>query len=420
MNTLCYLVVQLLYWWLPMVRSQASAMFTPSIPFRKGTRRDFRRNDHLQNKRRSCPPPPSRCSPGPPVSSPPPDPPRPSNAGEPFSPQFCTLAQHPTYGPVGYPSIRQLVGVSLTAPSAVELVASAQSILAYAHAPSYGRQQIQLYSHFQSFRNLYCTSLTTIDSVLAWAMIRLRTANASTVANKYITAVSNQYALEFPHQPLLSSFKKISLFRRALRKLSLSDLPSRQAAPASLQDVKNAIVAAPPDVAAVIVVAFVFASRVGDVLSLRQGGLYLLNTDDPKAPEGVVMHLPSTKTHPFGLPSSLYSRLPCFCRDVLRPFVSLSVSSSISPARCLDHPPLFPGVTTRRVAEVLSSTSFGKLTAHSLRRGAIQHMLSAGVSLEDATLYTLHRSLEGLAKYVGHIPPQLMRRFVEVSRLRGF
>lgn len=250
-----------------------------------------------------------------------------------------------------------------------------------------------------------------IDSVLAWSLIRLRTASAGTVANKYISAISNQRALEFPHEPPVSSFKKISLFRRALRKLTLSDLPTRQAQPATLQDVKQALLLAAPDVAAVIVVAFLFASRVGDVLSLREGGLYL---DEPQ--QGVILNLPSTKTHPFGLPASLYSRLPSFCRDVLRPYLSLSPPSG----HALQRPPLFPGLTTHHIAAALQASSLGRLSAHSLRRGAIQHMLRNGVALEDATLYTLHRSLEGLTKYVGQIPPQLMARFVAVSNQRGF
>lgn len=239
-------------------------------------------------------------------------------------------------------------------------------------------------------------------------MVRLRTASAGVVANNYISSITTR--LREINGVDLSSSPLLRRFRRALRRLTLSDIPAKQAAPLPPAQARKLIVSAPSPLGAVILLAVLFAARVGDVLKLRAGDVFLENDAD------IQISPPSSKTFPFGLPRKLLSLLPSCLRAVLSPYVA---TCPPQPTRCvsnrpLDRPEMFPNVTTDVVRSYIKEI-FPQLSAHSIRRGALQALAEAGVPPEDLLLLSLHRSLTGLSKYMGDIPPMQRQKFSQMG-----
>lgn len=226
--------------------------------------------------------------------------------------------------------------------------------------------------------------------------------------DRYITLLSNAFALNFPQRPPLTSDPRIHAFRRAIRRLSVSNVPHRRAPPLSPETFDTLLLTLSPRLRPVVLLAYRLAARVGDILSLRADALSIAAIL-PKETHFRVAR-PLSKTEPFGLPRSQLLVATPKEAQILFPLCSPRQTDS----HPLSSPLMFPGITTEMVARALSKT--GCYTAHSLRRGALQTLAAQELPEQDIRLLSLHRSPEALAKYLAVPTPAADRTLVRASR----
>jgi integrase len=142
------------------------------------------------------------------------------------------------------------------------------------------------------------------------------------------------------------------------------------------------------EVQAAIVLMWCAAMRHADVAAMRAGGLW--SDGDMLAVEIAV-----SKTHQVGLPRGITLAPPALECRILAPWTTAAPPLG----RPLARPPLLPAATYPVVAAAIRQHAGGEYTPHSLRKGAVQHMLAHGARVQDIPLLTLHRSLAGLMAY---------------------
>jgi hypothetical protein len=171
--------------------------------------------------------------------------------------------------------------------------------------------------------------------------------------------------------------------RRALDKLG-ARRPSRQAVPATMQQVELALQREPrEDVRVVTCLMWVAAARCADVLQLQRSDIVHMDGDSR-----VAVRFAGSKSDPFAEKSAVGVRLPKEYAKGLARLVRAAGSGR-----------LFPTVYYGNVVSALRRVSTS-LTAHSIRRGALATLLRAGVRPEEMLLLSRHTSLDGLLRYL--------------------
>lgn len=180
------------------------------------------------------------------------------------------------------------------------------------------------------------------------------------------------------------------------------------ATPATLEDVVHLVRTATPTTAAVVALAWLRAGRMGDILNLRQGGLWA------KEDGTVAVEQPPTKAlRADGSPDIILIAIPPWAEPVLRPLVAEARPRS----RPLDRPPLFTATREGIVREIRKLLPLRGLTAHSFRKGAVARLTASGADLEDVRIMTRHRTREALAHYTGMVPAEAARKMRYCGRL---
>ena len=156
----------------------------------------------------------------------------------------------------------------------------------------------------------------------------------------------------------------------------------------------------------VLILCWLRAARTADVLALRRGSLW-------EKDQCLAIELGVEKSRSLGMPGYVEVRLPSRERLILSPLLS----SEKPVTRPMDRPALFPEMDYATFHDYIinnrppGSTS----TPHSLRKGAIQAMVQAGVPLRDIALISQHKTVEGLTAYLSSTDLETQRRMHSAS-----
>ena len=173
--------------------------------------------------------------------------------------------------------------------------------------------------------------------------------------------------------------------------------PSRQAVPADLATVRQAIDGeSSPVVRVALEVAFKAAARVGDLLKLD---VRALSFEDSY----VGFDWSGGKSDPFRLGRTTGVALSPQAFDFLQ-------------TRCRSLPPDAPAFPTTRQKLVAALRRVDpQLSGHSLRRGALMHLMQKGHSLAEMMSVSRHATVESLLHYIPLAKAHPAREAVRVS-----
>ena len=200
---------------------------------------------------------------------------------------------------------------------------------------------------------------------------------------------------------LISHSQLVQDYRQALKRGGAL-LSERQAKPALFSQVQTVLDRLPMGVLRLaIALCWAGAARASDVLRLRRSELVI------RSDSSIQVHWTKTKSDPY--------QLGRFSGVVLRPqetrllFVHLS---SLTPQQ-----QLFPfSLTTKVISDELKKTC-PALTSHSLRRGAVQHLVGRNVDLEMIRQLTRHVDVNSVVRYAHEAGGSVAASSAETSRL---
>ncbi|KAJ9435067.1 hypothetical protein DIPPA_31853, partial [Diplonema papillatum] len=174
--------------------------------------------------------------------------------------------------------------------------------------------------------------------------------------------------------------------------------PSKQAVPVTKDELHHAVrLESDPGVRVALALAWQGAARVDDVLTRKAEHIT----------EGAgfwAVNWVGSKSDPFRLGQVTGVILPPAQDQELR-----SLLSQTPPGRLL-----FPNIPFRRVVSALKRANLS-LTGHSLRRGALFHLLRSGVDLRVIQSVSRHTTLSALMRYLPEAEVPLVRNTAEAS-----
>ncbi|KAJ9454713.1 hypothetical protein DIPPA_29210 [Diplonema papillatum] len=174
--------------------------------------------------------------------------------------------------------------------------------------------------------------------------------------------------------------------------------PSKQAVPVTKDELHHAVrLESDPSVRVALALAWQGAARVDDVLTRKAEHIT----------EGAgfwAVNWVGSKSDPFRLGQVTGVILPPAQDQELR-----SLLSQTPPGRLL-----FPNIPFRRVVSALKRANLS-LTGHSLRRGALFHLLRSGVDLRVIQSVSRHTTLSALMRYLPEAEVPLVRNTAEAS-----
>lgn len=164
-----------------------------------------------------------------------------------------------------------------------------------------------------------------------------------------------------------------------------------------------------------LAIAWLRAARTSDVLRMRAGGLWV-----PR-PATMALELGQEKARRLGIPGYVVVHLPAAELALLRPLLQDPTTGdpptappTVPPAQ---RRPLIPLTYAAFYAFVRAHRPEGStVTPHSLRKGAVQRMIAAGLPLRQVALLTQHRSVPGLLAYVSNLDRTTQRALMRASR----
>ena len=163
-----------------------------------------------------------------------------------------------------------------------------------------------------------------------------------------------------------------------------------------------------------LAVAWLRAGRTSDILRMRSEGLWA-----PR-PATLGIELGQEKARQLGIPGYLVVHAPPEELALLRPLL-LDAAGDIRAAPCptppARRPPLINTTYHAFRAFLRAHRPEGStVTPHSLRKGAVQRMVAAGLPLREVALVTQHRSVPGLLAYVSNLDHTTQRALMRASR----
>lgn len=294
-------------------------------------------------------------------------------------------------GQVTAPTLAQMKGADL-----VELVESPKKSVPTLAMMAFAKSTTE--AHYRWIRELselpiVYTRMMAPDALVSWlAALRLQR------RWKWSTTARNMAALAGA-LILLPAYRQTSFSIRlgddptwrmatqAVRKRMLAELPHQPQA-ASYTDIKKAIATTSCLASrAVLVLAWAFCGRVGDILKLRKDELQL-----QRLPTGA-MHLTATflraKTSSARGPYTLHTAIDQLQGSLLEKWLQTRRSW------------IFPReITTSRITTALRQVR-PDLECRSIRRGALQTLAASGVSEATVLEFSAHTSVGMLRRYLG-------------------
>lgn len=170
----------------------------------------------------------------------------------------------------------------------------------------------------------------------------------------------------------------------------------------SFDQYKRARTSLPNKLKQVLVLAWTRAARIADILELRVGGLWVIKDNV------IGLECGPAKNH--NRVPHIVIRLPLEDHRLLLPLLATSAPSTPPLAR----PPLFTDITTAHMTAALKRIH-PRLSAHSIRHGAIDFLTHKGFSLDMISQLSLHRSRGGIMAYVGMPPPMTCSSLCNMS-----
>lgn len=240
--------------------------------------------------------------------------------------------------------------------------------------------------------------LPTSTALILWvekmmSLDQLSVQSALTYAYNVISA-EKRFRSPIPMTQQLRDFIRSLRRRGAMR-------PSKQAVPATKEQVVEAISREPcSKTALALMLAWRGAARVGDVVRLRCADIKFVDE------QTVVVQWADTKDNPFHLQSATGVFLPHRHRRLLERLAQSTQRGDL----------LFPGMTTSMFSRALKRVD-PSLSAHSIRRGALQHLAGCNVPLEELRQLSRHTTLQGLLHYVPPATTQHARSTAALSRM---
>lgn len=299
------------------------------------------------------------------------------------------------FGRPGRPSLRQLVSQSPPLNPADGLHLALRVMESSAKRREWAAR---LYNDWQQhhlrLRALFSGDSPLDWSLVSWAATRLASADGPSV-QRYLRDLRR--VMRFTHNldilkyPLLQEFDSdLSELRGTHRQRLQSFL-----APAEYHSLLCLPVCQELQV---VVLACRRIARVGDILEVRRGGLWRPSSHEPAPPttspdmSPLMLECPWDKRNPSGsLRRVLIAVSPSELR-ILRPLIAAGPPSSPAHQR-----PLLFSVTTAQVSHWMANAV--QKTSHSIRRGAFESAISAGLPLSSAMLLSLHKSEKSTLSY---------------------
>lgn len=288
----------------------------------------------------------------------------------------------------------------------------ARLLLAFSNTPQYKKDCMALFQHMLAATD---SKMNMIERVMSWAVIRLRSASAQTVI-RYISMIAGVIRSEMMID--ISSNHTIKNFTKALRRIS-GDHKEFTTTPMTREEMNTLISLLPPPFDAIITLAWRKAARIQDILETRVGGLWIGVLDPTDNP-------PTSKTIPILLESP-WDKVSWMGRTNVSQLLLSAKEFQIIQAFISPHPPstpprfrplLFPEITTTHVREEIKRI-LPHLSTRSIRRGALQTLVSEGVPLDQCRLLSFHRSLDGLMRYVERPDRKTTNKMIEMQNILG-
>lgn len=256
----------------------------------------------------------------------------------------------------------------------------------------------------------YVSSTPQTDPTIAtarWVWKRCGSAQPRTVG-QYLSGMLTTAKAVWPDvAPILAS-PMVRAYVRALSLLAGPPARHRGARPFEAKALINAIAHTPPPCGAVLALMWVRGCRAVDARRTKVGGLWR------ECHRRVGIELPPAKSDRLGLARAVIVTVPKELWGLLRPYLHRPQPEVPQGLRAL----LWPGVTHAQLAAALATRLPGA-TPHSVRKSAVERMMEAGVSYEDAALLTGHRTIAGLLAYTRTSSRETLERTRRASRALG-
>lgn len=281
-----------------------------------------------------------------------------------------------------------------------KLITSANAYIGDALALSTRRGVHSVYRRFLEFSRhweMQCGTPLDVPTAVVLFVTRLLSRGDISKSSAVQYVVDIQSAEKRLGRPLDSQL--VRDFVRSLKRAGAMN-PTRQAVPATKADVERAIGLEPdPIVRAAVALAWYGAARISDVLSRE--ARHFTEMSGYWSVDWV-----GSKSDPFRLGQATGVALPMPQSETLRSLIRTT------PAQQR----VFSGLPFKRVVAALKRAG-QSLTGHSLRRGALFHLLRSGVSLDVLRSVSRHSSQDALMRYLPGAEVPLVQRTAETSRL---
>ena len=278
-------------------------------------------------------------------------------------------------------------------------MSAANAVLDRALANSTWDNIASCYRRFQEFRQAWEAAEGPIDTgtaIILWVSKKMSVDNvlpSSGLAYSYAVSSAHRHMLEDTVHS-----HKLDAFRRGLRRMG-AEVPRTQAVPATKAEVEQAMRdERDPEVRLALGLMWHGAARCSDVKSIATREVRVKN-------DGVVsITWRGTKNDPFAKGQTTGVCLPTQLNGVLGKTMRKNRDGG-----------LVQGVSYSKVSRAVKRVN-PALTPHSLRRGAVHHLIHKGLELRAVQKLTRHRTTEGLLQYAPLAATRLVEETATTSR----